>query len=143
MHLLLILFYFLAGFLNPSISLRDANPDMVVKIQNLRNKKGKILISLFSKSEGFPKNEKRAFKTWVEKPIDRLVLKNVPSGKYALALVHDEDEDFKMTLNLLGIPKEGFGFSTFKSSLLNIPDFKQATFEHKKSGTTINIRIVY
>ena len=50
---------------------------------------------------------------------------NLPSGTYALALVHDENGNGKLD-TMMGIPKEGFGFSKNPPIRFGPPSFKSA-----------------
>jgi len=133
----------LSVFFNGAVFSKNENHDVILKFSKLKTKKGKILISIFKSARGFPQDEKSAFKSFVEDPKEEIVLKNIPPGKYAIALLHDEDGNFKMTYNILHLPKEGFAFSNYKSSLLNIPDFDDAMFEHQSKTTNLEITIVY
>jgi len=142
MGLFSIIFY-LVAICKPVENNNLIHGDLVLKLSELRNKKGKILINLFSSDKGFPDNEKNVFKFWVEEPKQKITLTNIPAGNYALSLLHDEDGNRKMTTNFLGFPKEGFAFSNFKASLLNIPKFEEAKFEHKKTGTVLQLKIIY
>ena len=124
------------------ISEGDNHGDIVLKFGKLKNKKGKILISIFNSADGFPENEKKAYKSWVEDPKDEIVLKDIPAGNYALTLLHDEDANFKMTYNLFQYPKEQFAFSNIKSMVLKIPSFEKTRFLHKKEGTILEIKML-
>jgi uncharacterized protein (DUF2141 family) len=117
--------------------------DLVLKLSKLQNKKGKILINIFSSEKGFPDDEKKSFKFWVEDPKEEIILKNIPPGNYALSLLHDEDGNFKMTYNFFKFPREGFAFSNFDASIFNLPKFEEAKFEHKKNGTVLHLKVIY
>lgn len=41
----------------------------------------------------------------------KLTFRDVPPGRYAVALVHDENGNGELDKNLLGMPKEGVGAS--------------------------------
>ena len=36
-------------------------------------------------------------------------MKGLEPGKYAIAVIHDEDSDAAMKTNMIGLPKEGVG----------------------------------
>ena len=59
-----------------------------------------------------------------------LTIKNVPAGKVALTVLHDEDGDGKLRKNLLGIPQEGVGM-TGKPLGNRAPKFQEAVIEIK------------
>jgi uncharacterized protein (DUF2141 family) len=41
----------------------------------------------------------------------RCDFEGIPSGTYALVVLHDENMNGKLDTNWLGVPKEGYGFS--------------------------------
>ena len=54
-----------------------------------------------------------------------LLFDDLPSGTYALALIHDENGNGKLD-TMMGIPKEGFGFSKNPAIRFGPPSFKSA-----------------
>ena len=120
--------------------------NLKINLQGIRNNKGVILLSLFSSAEGYPSDAKKAEQK-IRMPIKKLqlpiVLKNMKPGKYAVALLHDEDEDGKMATTFLGLPKEGYGFSNNVMGLAGPPSFQKASFVVPESGTEILIKVRY
>lgn len=57
------------------------------------------------------------------------VLSAPRAGRYAFALLADEDDDRRMRKDLLGIPQEGYGFSNDVRPALSVPSFASASFE--------------
>ena len=117
-----------------------------VQITGLKNDKGHLLLSLFKEGGGFPDDAERAYRT-LSLPIkNRQATGNftdLPDGIYAIAILHDENDDARMNKNMLGIPKEGFGFSNNASAPFGPPPFSKASFQHiaaKLSSITIKIR---
>lgn len=136
----LLFSYFGLGFQLPE---NQKTGDIILEFDNLRSQKGKILILLFSSKEGFPGDEaKSRFSSSIE-PSKRCVIKNIPFGNYALALVHDEDNNGKMNLNFLGIPKEGYSFSNSKGQGLERPNYQKAEFQHKEPETRVKVKFIY
>ena len=89
-------------------------PGIHVKILNIRNSTGTIGCALFESPAGFPVD-------YLHYATNIIVMKirdtkatcdfiGIPRGKYALAVVHDENMDGKLDTNWLGIPTEGYGF---------------------------------
>jgi uncharacterized protein (DUF2141 family) len=59
-------------------------------------------------------------------------------GKYAFKYFHDENNNNKkMDTNVIGIPKEGYGFSNNAKGRFGPPDFKDTIFEIKNDTTII------
>ena len=117
-----------------------------INLQGIRNNKGVILLSLFSSAEGYPSDASKADQK-IRMPVKKLqlpiVFKNIKPGKYAIALLHDEDEDGKMATTFLGLPKEGYGFSNNVMGLAGPPSYQKASFIVPASGTEILIKVRY
>ncbi len=63
----------------------------------------------------------------------------IPSGTYALVVLHDENMNGKIDTNWLGVPKEGYGFSNDAKAASGAPSFSQTSFVY--DGTTLNLAI--
>jgi uncharacterized protein (DUF2141 family) len=117
-----------------------------INLQGIRNNKGVILLSLFSSAEGYPSDASKADQK-IRMPVKKLqlpiVFKKIKPGKYAIALLHDEDEDGKMATTVLGLPKEGYGFSNNVMGLAGPPSYQKASFIVPASGTEILIKVRY
>ena len=61
-----------------------------------------------------------------------VTFKNIPTGKYAVNILHDENKNGKIDKGFI-LPIEGIGFSNFQSiGLTNRPNFSKASFELKE-----------
>ena len=49
--------------------------------------------------------------------------------QYAVRFIHDENQNEKLDTNILGIPKEGFGFSNDAFGKFGPKDFSEWLFE--------------
>lgn len=120
--------------------------DLKIDLQGLKNKKGVVLLSLFSSPAGFPADASKAT-TKLRVPLKQLqlpiVVKNMKTGTYAIALLHDEDENGKMLTSIIGLPKEGYGFSNNVIGLAGPPSFQKASFTLSDKGTSIILRVRY
>jgi uncharacterized protein (DUF2141 family) len=101
-----------------------------VSVSGLRNLKGQLMVCLTKNPKAFPDCSKDA------SAIKKLVpaaqagnfsFDNVAPGTYAIAIVHDENNNNKMDLSLF-IPKEGFAFSRNPTITVGPPKFKSAAF---------------
>ena len=119
---------------------------ITVAVKKLRNNNGKVGAALFSSAEGFPKNAAKAFRA-VSAPIKKkrakIVFDNVPYGTYAIACVHDENENGKMDYNIVGLPKEGYGFSNDAMGMLGPPSFKAAKITLDSPSQSLSIKVNY
>jgi len=121
----------------------SAQYDLTVHVENIKNTNGEIRVAIYDKAAGFLKFDK-VFKAAAKKAIKgktTLVLKDIPSGTYALAVFHDENSNEKLDTNFMGIPKEPLGFSMAKMKTFGPPSFEECSF--KLSGVrdiTIEIK---
>jgi uncharacterized protein (DUF2141 family) len=107
--------------------------DITITVQGVRNDKGKIAALAFVKADGFPDRvvlAKAQAQVNARKGVVTIVLKNVPVGKVALTILHDEDGDGKLKRNIIGIPQEGVGM-TGKPLGNRAPRFDEAVVEIK------------
>ena len=94
---------------------------------------GGIVAMLFDSPEGF--EDFRAPARTLRVPADgrdRIVLEAVPPGRYALVVFHDENDNRRLDLNFIGIPREPVGFSSAYRPK-GPPGFDPACFEWEPS----------
>jgi uncharacterized protein (DUF2141 family) len=84
----------------------------------------------------------RNAKTETGRPWVTCVFAAVPFDTYAIAALHDEDDDGKMDKNFLGMPREGYAASRdahFKG--IGAPDWEDAIFPHRAPRTVQRARM--
>lgn len=65
---------------------------------------------------------------------------NVQFGYYAVASTHDVNNNGKMDYNILGIPKEPFGFSNgAKATIRGAPSFNDARIDFRDESQIFDI----
>ncbi|MBD2775698.1 DUF2141 domain-containing protein [Iningainema tapete] len=102
---------------------------LTVTVSGLRNQKGRICLSLFSAEQGFPNKKERATEAQCFKAGEGSIavkFNNLLRGSYAVAVIHDANEDGTLNRGLFGIPEEGFGFSRNPNVRMGPPKFKDA-----------------
>jgi uncharacterized protein (DUF2141 family) len=72
-----------------------------------------------------------------------LTFTGVAPGRYAIALLHDENENGKADRALGMMPKEGFGFSRDARVRMGPPSFDDAVFTVATAPVTQRIRMRY
>jgi uncharacterized protein (DUF2141 family) len=108
-----------------------------VEVSSIKAKKGEVLLALFNKPDGFPFETSKSVRLLKGNPDQGAVsfqIDMLPPGKYAIALFHDVNADGKLNLNLLGIPKEGYGVSNNAYNTFSAPRFSEASFSHEKNS---------
>lgn len=105
---------------------------------------GELVVMVFQE-EGFPKDHQKAIKKYHITPeeFQHQINIQVPEGKFALKIHHDEDKSGTMTKNWTGIiPAEGVGFSSGAKVRFGPPSFKAAQMELPESGE-VSVSIIY
>jgi uncharacterized protein (DUF2141 family) len=118
-----------------------------VKILNIKNSIGTIACALFESPDGFPKEYLHFARNVVVIRIRDAEADcnfvDIPRGTYAMAVVHDENMNGKLDTNLLGIPKEGYGFSNDAKGRFAAPLFSQASFTYDGRNADLTMRLRY
>ncbi len=93
---------------------------------------GKLKIGLFN-SDGYLEfgEEVLGIDLNIEGPTAKHLLKEVPVGKFVLAVYQDQDSNNKLDKNFFGAPSEPYGFSKNKYGMFGPPDFEDVAFEIK------------
>ncbi|HCS62710.1 MAG TPA: hypothetical protein DIW64_00700 [Cellvibrio sp.] len=105
---------------------------------------GEIVVMVFQE-DGFPKDHEKAIRKYHIDPLEphHQLSIQVPDGKFALKIHHDEDRSGTMTKNWTGfIPAEGVGFSSGAKVKFGPPSFKVAQMQLPDSGEA-SIAIIY
>ncbi|MFO5492895.1 MAG: DUF2141 domain-containing protein [Cuspidothrix sp.] len=120
------------------------NNNLTVEIDGLKNKKGQICLSLFSRRQGFPDNSKNALESKCIKITEtpqKVIFSNLKTGNYAVAVIHDANGDGTLNTNSFGIPTEAFGFSNNPLILTKAPTFNESAVLVVGSNTNIQIKL--
>ena len=126
---------------------RSSCPGIHVTILNIRNSLGTVDCALFNSPSGFPADTLRsAMRLTAMKVPDRAAhcdFDDVPPGKYALVVLHDENMNGHIDYNWLGIPREGYGFSNDAHGTLAAPSFEKAAFVYDGKALELSISLRY
>lgn len=118
----------------------NAQHQHTVTILGLDEKKGTLFIGWYNSAADFRKSDKAVISRKVE--VDGLqsaniTFENISPGKYAIAVFFDRNGDGKLDTNMLGIPKEKYGFSNNVYPAMRAARFSEAAFEVKGDGSQI------
>lgn len=119
---------------------------LTVEVKNLRNSKGVVQFTLYNKDRTIPdenyENYYRIVKGEIMNGSSSIIFKNIPAGKYAVNILHDENNNSKIDKKFI-LPVEGIGFSNYQSiGLTKRPNFSKASFE-LKNNKTISVKVIY
>lgn len=120
-------------------------PELVVNLAGLRNAKGQVHLCLTGQAARFLKCQEDKQAVALTVPASKaahLSLGRVAPGTYALLVVHDENANGRLDM-MMGIPREGFGFSNNPTIRMRAPRFDEVRFTLTPGSATQNIRLKY
>lgn len=133
--------------ISAAVTSRTSENKLSVNINNLRNNKGHVLISLYKDGAGYPEEVNKAVrraKLTITNKTAAVSFTGLASGSYAIAILHDENDDEKMNTNFIGLPKEGYGFSNNVMGSFGPPSYTKASFQYSAGQSkTISIKTRY
>lgn len=103
-----------------------AQGKLEVVVSNIKSAKGTINVALFSDPDTFLKTPAIGKIVKAEAGSVTVVFDNVPAGEYGISAIHDENENGEIDSNMIGIPKEGFGFGNNSMGTFGPPSFNKA-----------------
>lgn len=114
-----------------------------VDVSGFRNGSGTLLCALFNRAAEFPDGTALLrTRTPARANGAQCVFKDVAPGRYAVAVVHDENDNGHMDrVPLIGLPLEGYGVSNNHTYAMHGPRFAESAFTY--DGTAeLTLRIV-
>ncbi len=114
-------------------------------VVGLRSTKGQVLVCLTAQADHFPDCQDDPNARRLKVPAGSagsLRFNGLPTGNYAIALIHDENGNNKLDTTF-GIPREGFGFSRNPVIRFGAPSFSSAQFSVSGSsavGETVRVK---
>lgn len=133
----------LASLLATSIAWAE-NPQIVLTLDGVKNATGNLRASLYDLPETFRKEDKavKVINVPAVEGKTQIIFKDLPPGRYAIMVYHDEDGDEKLKLRFGMFPLEGYGLSN-NPKVMGPPKFADSAFEHAGSTTNITIPLTY
>ncbi|PKF56431.1 hypothetical protein CW748_09895 [Alteromonadales bacterium alter-6D02] len=124
-----------------------STPTFTVKVTNIdKDRGGNIMVMLFSQ-DGFPKVHSKALSIQTHKAESSELLFSFEQTleEIAVKVLHDENEDTKVTKNWTGIwPKDGLGFTNQqKVTLTGPPNYKNSKVSKAQYQKGLFIAVVY
>jgi uncharacterized protein (DUF2141 family) len=115
-----------------------------VNIDGVRSYRGTIYVGIFNNSRTFL-SVKGVYRWMRVKPRRGRVscrFRNLPKGRYAVALFHDENGNQQLDMNSMGFPKEGYALSGRYG--FGMPTFRECSFSiYPRKNYKINLRMRY
>jgi uncharacterized protein (DUF2141 family) len=123
-----------------------ATGSVVLEALGFRNDAGKAQIAIYRAPEGFPVDPKKAARLVtadIRHGEVHVTLDDLPPGPCAIALFHDENVNYAIDTNWLGIPKEGLGVTNDAKGRFGPPSFKDSTIQVQPGTQTVRVHMVY
>jgi uncharacterized protein (DUF2141 family) len=117
-----------------------------VTVENVRSSKGLITAVLYNDNpDTFLKNGARLDRIRVDaqKGETHLCLHAPATGRYSVALYHDENGNKKFDRDFIGIPTEGYGFSQNPGFRFGKPDIEETLFTLNGEHADLRISVLY
>ena len=118
--------------------------DLEISVEKLRNLKGELHFCLTRQPAHFPdcKGDPKAVTRSAPARTGPIRITGLAPGGYALAVFHDENRNRKLDM-LVGIPREGFGFSRNPVVRFGAPKFRQVRIDLRPGFTRETVRMQY
>jgi uncharacterized protein (DUF2141 family) len=120
--------------------------DVVITVTDLRSAKGVVRACLTMRADVFPKCNKdpNAYRVVVPAATKlEIRFTGVKPGNYAIALLHDENNNGKADRAMGMMPKEGYGFSRDAPVNMAPPKFKDAVTAIGEGLVRLTIKMRY
>ena len=124
-------------------AMAKAQNSLEVKIDNIKNDNGDILIGLYHDGHNFPRKTTDGRIVKASKDGVIVSFDDLEPGPYAISVLHDENSNKDMDQSKIGIPREGFGFSNNARSSFGPPSFDKAKIFLHSKDTLISIDLRY
>lgn len=120
--------------------------EVVITVTDLRNTKGVVRACMTARDDVFPKCIKDPDSHRVVVAAGETIeirFTGVKPGRYAIALLHDENNNGKADRAAGMMPKEGYGFSRDAPVRMSPPKFRDAVFDHGENTQRLTIKMRY
>jgi uncharacterized protein (DUF2141 family) len=124
--------------------------DVVVMVERVPNSKGEVHVDLCTEDTFLTPNCPYDGVETSRRGRVIVTLHNIPPGRYAATAYHDENANQDLDLNVLGMPKEAYGFSNAKEAygfsndppmLMGPPLFKDSAFDVGDKDVEVKVRL--
>jgi len=119
--------------------------DVCVMVEGFRSNGGSCRLLLFDSKEGFPDSRRQAVAMLSEKIHGHAAVFTfkVTPGKYAIAILHDENSNGTMDKTWYGKPTEGFGASNNPKIGFGPPGFEESAIVLDEKHNHLTITLIY
>lgn len=127
-----------------SVHADASDAEIVASASGLRSASGVVRFALYARDgEWLSHDTVASCVAHVHGDDARCSLGRHAAGTYAIAVLHDEDGDGDMDRDFIGIPQEGYGFSSGARPGFGPPSFDDAAFDHGTARTVVAVQARY
>ncbi|MCW8956476.1 MAG: DUF2141 domain-containing protein [Gammaproteobacteria bacterium] len=119
--------------------------DLEISLTGFENNNGAAIVVLHKNKDTFPENIEKAFLTISSKITGltaKIIFRDISSGTYAVAAIHDQNNNKILDKNFFGIPNEGVAVSGNTEVSSGPPSFEDAKFILKEDSA-ITLKMDY
>ncbi|WP_326542879.1 DUF2141 domain-containing protein [Pseudorhodoferax sp.] len=118
-----------------------AGPSAEFVVMGASSDFGTVRAMLCAEGERFPNQCKRAARVPARAEGTRLVFENLMPGRYALSVVHDEDDSGRLGISSISGKPKGIGFSNNVTGPGGVPTFNLAAVQVREGGLQQVVRL--
>tara|TARA_R110000868_G_scaffold410693_8_gene699918 strand:+ start:1352 stop:1801 length:450 start_codon:yes stop_codon:yes gene_type:complete len=119
----------------------ENSSSFTLEVNGFEYSKGEIRIAVFNSEDSYTKKPVYAVVIPVEEDRIEWNVPDLPFGEYAIAVYHDRNKNGKLDTNLLGIPKEDYGFSNNARGKFGPASWQEAKFIIQEKTSTLKIEV--
>ncbi|MBU2958278.1 DUF2141 domain-containing protein [Paracoccus sp. 1_MG-2023] len=112
-----------------------------IAFTDLPSAEGSVFCALHDHSQGFPGSGQIASQR-VAAGQGHCRFDGLPPGRYAVAILHDRNDNGRMDVNALGLPVEAWGVSGNIRPMMRAPRFDEAAFQLDDRPRSMSIRMI-
>lgn len=115
--------------------------DLTLLITGMKSTSGYLNIAIADSEAGFIEKDKAymQIKTRLSGPEVSMVIKGLPCREYAVSVFHDENGNNTLDRNMMGVPKESYGFSNNMRGKSGPPTYSMSRFSLQPETQTVRI----
>ncbi len=124
--------------LSCSLLLSAQDSTLYVTLLDVPSSQGEVLVALYDEPSCWNKPLLAKYIRKAPARAGRMTLEfaHLAPGTYAIAALHDADWSGDMTTNVVGIPKEAYGFANDARGMFGPPSFGESTIVFDGRGKT-------
>lgn len=120
-----------------------ATGSVTVNIGNVRSSRGNVMIDICPQNKFLDDTCAYHGEAPARAGTTVVTVQGVPAGEYAIQAFHDENANGEVDRAMLGIPREGVGFSRDARIGLGPPKWRDAYFIHQGRAEVLRFRLRY